>query len=123
VLGERDGVGEHVMPHLRHHGHAPADTFRHELVHALALVERERPELPHHAAAEDPVDSECVDVVVDRRGQQVLVDVTAVVRERRRDRYPQSAHALARKRLRRAEDGRAHAGAACCFDCSMVPPK
>ena len=102
VLGERDRVGEDVVADLSHHRDAPAGALGDELVDAHALAERERPELPHDSAAEDPVDPEPVDVVVDRCGQQVVIDVAAVVRERGRDRDPETTDALARERLRRA---------------------
>ena len=123
VLGERHCVGEDVVADLGHHRDAAAGALGDELVDAHALAERERPELPHHPAAEDAVDAQRFHVVLDRRREQVLLDVAAVIAERRGYRDPQTADALARQRLCRAEDGRAHAGAACCFDCSIVPPK
>ena len=61
----RDGVRKRVVSHLRHHRHAAADRARDDLVHALALGHGERPELAHDAAAEDAVDLEAVDVVLD----------------------------------------------------------
>ena len=104
--GEGDRVGERVVADLGHDRHAARGPAVHDLVDPHALGERQRPELAHHAAAEDPVDPQRVDVVLDRRLQPLLVDVPAVRGERRRDRDPQAVHGVAREALGRREHPR-----------------
>jgi hypothetical protein len=100
VLAELDHVREDVMAHLSHHRDAARGLAHDQLVDPPALGDRERPELAHHAAAEDAVHAHAVDVVLDRGCEQVLVDVLAVGAERRRDGDPQAPDLLAGQCLR-----------------------
>ena len=95
VLAQLDRVREDVMAHLCHDRHAPGGLSRHELVHPLPFVERQGPELAHHAAAEDAVHAQPVDVVVDGTGKRILVDLPAVRGERSGDRDPEARDLLA----------------------------
>jgi len=111
VLAQGHRVGENVVTDLGHHRDPSGDLPGNELVDPLSLLERQRPELAHHAAAEDSVDPESVDVVLDRCLQRLLVDVGATGRERRGNSDPDALHALAGKGLGGAGLPRVHSPA------------
>ena len=98
-----------VVADLSHDRHAARGLARHELVHALALVERERPELAHHAPQKMPSTPQPVDVAVDRGAECVLVDLPAVRRERSGDRDPEALDLLAGQLLRGRRRAHVHA--------------